>query len=309
MLPDRRRLVLLLAGAGAGALCPALSLADTGAERPTLHLGVVSERANQPDYVLMQYAPLLEHVRRELALKGFALGELRIAKDIAELAGFVRGGRVDIVLESMLSGFRMNASGALLHPFLAASRKGRRETRTLFFVRQSSPIMHLPDLAGKILALESPRSTTAYALPKIVLRAIGLDVQPFERSENAPKRVRYILATAESNQAYWVDRGQADAAAFNTEDWEELPSGLRQKLRIIHTTEPILRWLLWSRIGLPLAALEAIESVFLNLQASPEGLQALQQAGRILNFDRLSRDDLASIQRWQSIAARSRFGE
>jgi phosphonate transport system substrate-binding protein len=310
ILPVRRRLLIFLAGMGV--VWPTLASATNEAnlpERPTLHLGVVSERANQPDYVLTQYAPFLEYLRSELDLQGIALGELRIAGDLAQLAQLIRTRKVDFILESMMSNFRINADRALVEPSLAAWRKGRRETRTVFFVRQSSRIQHLRDLAGKTLALESPRSTTAYALPKIVLRQQGMDVQLMGNGKGGPKSVRYVLAVTESNQAYWVDRGQAEAGAFNTEDWEGLPTALRQELRIIHTTAPILRWLLSSRIGLPAAHNEAVQRVLLNMHDNPAGLQALQQAGRIRRFDPLSADDKTSIKDWRLAAARARFGE
>lgn len=305
--PARRRLISLLAGAAA--LWPVSGYADRLGERRTLHLGVVGERVNQPDYVLAQYQPLLDYLRRELAPQGIALGELQIAENLAELAGFVRAGKVDVILESLISTFRINAGEALVRPVLAAWRKGQRETRTLFFVRQNSQIKQLRDLAGKTLALESTRSTTAYALPRIVLRQHGLDVQPLGSSHGGPHSVRCVLANAELNQAYWVDRGQADAAAFNTEDWDALPIGLRQELRVIHSTDPILRWLLSARIGLSSVALAAVQAALLDMSASAEGLRVLQQIGRIRRFDRLSADDLASIKHWRDVAARSEFGE
>jgi len=307
MRSGRRRLLRLLAAACA--LWPLVAGAGNEGERPMLHLGVISERVDQPDYMLAQYAPLLDYLRRQLDPQGFAVGELCIAADIPELVRFIRAGKVDIVFESLITTFRINAAGASLQPSLAAWRKERRETRTVFFVRQASPIKRLRDLAGKTLVLASSRSTTAYALPKIVLRRQGLDVQPLGALRGGLDRVRYVLSAAEANQAYWVDRGRADAGAFNTEDWEELPSGLRQRLSIIYTSEPILHWLLSARTGLPSAALEAVQKALLNMPASSDGLQALQRAGRIRRFDRLDGGDLASIRNWRAATARSGFGE
>lgn len=308
MLLAGRRLIRLFAITCA-LLWPALACANTEGERRTLHLGVISERIDQPDYTLAQYAPLLDYLRRQLDPQGVAVGELYIASDISELTGFIRTGKVDIIFESLITTFRVNTGGALVQPSLAAWRKERRETRTVFFVRQASRIKRLRDLAGKTLALASPRSTTAYALPKIVLRQQGFDVQALGTRRGGADSVRYVLAAAETNQAYWVDRGRADVGAFSTEDWEELPKGLRQRLSVIHTTEPIVHWLLSARSGLSSAVLEAVQTALLTMHASSEGIQALQQAGRIRRFDRLSRDDLASIRDWRAVAARSRFGE
>lgn len=311
MISEKRRRLILLAGASAMWPLPMFA-DDTDAgdnKRHTLHLGVVSERAKQPDYVLEQYAPFLDCLRRQLLPKGIVLGELRVARDLAELAGFIRSGTVDIILESMMSIFRINADGVPVEPALAAWRKGRRETSTVFFVRQNSQIKHLRDLAGKSLALESPRSTTAYTLPKIVLRQNGLLVEQLGTRHERTNSVRYVLAESETNQAYWVDRGRADAGAFNTEDWEGLPKTLRQELRIIHATDPILRWMLSARTGLPSKVLAAVETALLGMHESVEGASALQQAGRIRRFDRLSREDLASIDSWRLVATRWKFGE
>lgn len=307
MLPARRHLIRLVAAACA--LWPVFACASNEGERRSLHLGVISERVDQPDYMLAQYAPLLDYLRRELDPQGISIGELYVASDISELSGFIRSGKVDIIFESLISTLRVNAAGVLVQPSLAAWRKERRETRTVFFVRQTSRIKRLRDLAGKTLALASPRSTTAYALPKIILRQQGFDVQLVGTRRGGADSVRYVLAAAETNQAYWVDRGRADAGAFSTEDWEALPRGLRQRLSVIHTTEPILHWLLSARTGLPSAVVEAVQTVFLKMHTSDEGIQALQQAGRISRFDRLSRDDLATMREWRVVAARSRFGE
>ena len=307
MISVKRRQLMLLAGTTA---LPALmAFADENVAPSLLHLGVISDRENQPDHVLMQYSPLLDHLRQTLEAKGIAVGELRIARNTAELARFVRNRQVDIVIESMMATFRINAAEPLIKPALAAWRKGRRETRSVFFVRQNSPIKHLGELAGKTLALDSPRSTTAYTLPRIVLRQHGLVTEALATDRNAAKSVRFVLANAEINQACQVDRGRVDAAAFDTESWDELPKGLRQELRIIHTTEPILHWLLSVRTGLPPPALAAIHTAVLDLHASDEGTQALQKAGRIRRFDRLETGDLASIEKWHAMAMKSGFGE
>ena len=215
MISVKRRQLMLLAGTTA---LPALmAFADENVAPSLLHLGVISDRENQPDHVLMQYSPLLDHLRQTLEAKGIAVGELRIARNTAELARFVRNRQVDIVIESMMATFRINAAEPLIKPALAAWRKGRRETRSVFFVRQNSPIKHLGELAGKTLALDSPRSTTAYTLPRIVLRQHGLVTEALATDRNAAKSVRFVLANAEINQACQVDRGRVDGCGRGEE--------------------------------------------------------------------------------------------
>jgi phosphonate transport system substrate-binding protein len=115
--------------------------------------------------------------------------------------------------------------------------------------------------------------------------------------------VRYLFAGTELNQAYWVERGKADAGAFNDGDWERTPELVRERLRIIHATPPLLRWLLAYRRGYPREARRAVNGVLLRMHESAEGRAALAQAERIARFEPLAASDLATLDRWRATLA------
>jgi phosphonate transport system substrate-binding protein len=273
-----------------------------------LRIGVVSERLNQPDYVISQYQSLLDLLRQRLLADGIHVSELVVAKDLADMAAKIRRREVDMVLESLFPMLWLETQGVILEPALAGWRKGRRESRSVFFVAQGSDIRSLADLGRKTLALETPRSTTAYALPKSVLREAGFRVMPRDETRGDAREIGYVLAGDEVNEAYWVAHGKADAGAFNSEDWDGLPDKLRQQLKIIHTTAPILRWLVAYRARLPYEVRERVNAELLALETTPEGVRALASMRGTLRFDVLSPQDIEAIRRWRQIGRKSGFG-
>jgi phosphonate transport system substrate-binding protein len=213
-----------------------------------------------------------------------------------------------MVLESLFPMLWLETQGVILEPALAGWRKGRRESRSVFFVAQGSDIRSLADLGRKTLALETPRSTTAYALPKSVLREAGFRVMPRDETRGDAREIGYVLAGDEVNEAYWVAHGKADAGAFNSEDWDGLPDKLRQQLKIIHTTAPILRWLVAYRARLPYEVRERVNAELLALETTPEGLRALAAMRGTLRFDVLGPQDQETIRRWREIGRKTGFG-
>jgi phosphonate transport system substrate-binding protein len=213
-----------------------------------------------------------------------------------------------MVMESLFPMLWLETQGVGLEPALAGWRKGRRESRSVFFVAQGSDIRSLADLGRKTLALETPRSTTAYALPKSVLREAGFRVVPRDEMRGDVREVGYVLAGDEVNEAYWVAHGKADAGAFNSEDWDGLPDNLRRQLKIIHTTAPILRWLVAYRARLPYEVRERVNAELLALETTPEGVRALASMRGTLRFDVLSPQDIEAIRRWRAIGRKSGFG-
>lgn len=273
-----------------------------------LRIGVVSERLNQPDYVISQYQSLLDLLRQRLLADGIHVSELVVAKDLADMAAKIRRREVDMVLESLFPMLWLETQGVILEPALAGWRKGRRESRSVFFVAQGSDIRSLADLGRKTLALETPRSTTAYALPKSVLREAGFRVMPRDETRGDAREIGYVLAGDEVNEAYWVAHGKADAGAFNSEDWDGLPDKLRRQLKIIHTTAPILRWLVAYRARLPYEVRERVNAELLALETTPEGLRALAAMRGTLRFDVLGPQDQETIRRWREIGRKTGFG-
>ncbi|HMQ13557.1 MAG TPA: phosphate/phosphite/phosphonate ABC transporter substrate-binding protein [Candidatus Competibacter phosphatis] len=266
-------------------------------------LGIVNERANEPDFALAQYSKLRGYLNQHLQTVGIQVAPLVITRDIPEMADRLKAEEVDAVIEGVFLTLELEERGGHLQPALLAWRKGQREYHSVFFSRKDGPIAALADLLGHILVFEAPRSTSAYAAPKIFLKQKGFTLVPADQNIIPNDAIRYVFAGAEINQAYWVLYGKGDAGAFNDGDWERLPPPLREQLRIIAQTPPLLRWLFSFRQGVSPEIRKAVETVLLNMHEDPAGREALLAASNIKQFERLTVQDQDRLAAWRKALA------
>lgn len=187
-------------------------------------------------------------------------------------------------------------------------RKGQRQYHTVFFARRDSTIERLDQLRGKTIVFESPRSTSAYDVPRLALMGVGLQLAAAigrgGSDRHSPRDVRFVFAGSELNQAYWVHAGRADAGAFNDGDWERVPKTIQSELRIFHETPPILRWLLSFTAVVDPDFRDAVVEILLSMDKDPEGRAVLQAASRIAKIERLTDADRASLTYWEQALRR-----
>jgi phosphonate transport system substrate-binding protein len=205
------------------------------------------------------------------------------------------------MVEGVLPSLSVRERTRRIEPGLLAWRKGQRQYYTVFFVRRDSGIEDLDELVGKTLAFESQRSTSAYFIPRATLIARGLPLASGPGVEGPEDTVSYVFAGSELNQIYWVQRGQVDAAAFNDGDWDRVPPGIKNELRIIHRSEPILRWLVSFDRDLDPRLRHEVSEALLEAAQDETGRAALQAASRIARFETLTADDRANLAHWAAI--------
>ena len=249
-------------------------------------IGIISVK---PDKMLRKYSPMANYIAARLKKVGVERGTVVVAKNIVAMRKRVRRGDVDLIFESAFSTLELKKAGML--PSLLVWRKGVRQYRTLFFVRKDSALHELMDLKGKTIVFEDPHSTSAYAIPKAELKKRGLQVTPLGEGQEAANSVRYAFGGEELNLAFWVIQKKADAGVFNNNDWDDLPRNIRTELRIIHETQPILRYVGSFHPAMPLKVRRAAENVLVNMQRTGEGRKALRSASRIRKIERLTKQD------------------
>ncbi|WP_157174372.1 phosphate/phosphite/phosphonate ABC transporter substrate-binding protein [Thiocystis violascens] len=263
-------------------------------------LGVINERPERPSEAIAQYGPLNEYLRQKLNARGIRVGDLVIARDIDEIVQRIDAGDVDAFIEGVMPTLTVQKRTDKISPRLLIWRKGQRQYHTVFFVRRDSPIDSLQALRGKTIVFESERSTSAYFVPRAVLRAEGLHVAPAERLGSTPAAVGYRFAGSELNQAYWVRAGRVEAGAFNDGDWERVPASIRDDLRIIDRTRPILRWLFSVVTSLEPWVQTAVLEVLTDMHRDPLGQAALDAAERIAKLEDLTDEDRANLAYWSN---------
>lgn len=261
----------------------------SGAERE-IRLGLVSDR---PVERVKEYMTLVKYVADRLKDHGIDGWKVVVEKKLDDMNGRIRRGDVDFVFESACSTVEMMDRAGMV-PELLVWRGGAREDRTLFFVLKDSPIRYLGDLRGKTIAFENAKSTSSYAVPKAELRKAGLTVVPAERTGSA-NAVRYAFAGSGANLPYWVFDGRADAGAFSTIDWDDMPEAIKSHMRVIHETKPVMRYVASFHPALPGNLKEAIIDILVRMDGDAEGRQALLEAYKIRKMERLTESDRQSI--------------
>ncbi len=254
-------------------------------------IGVIGEN---PDKAITEFEPMANYIANQLKEFNVEGGKVVVEKDLNGMINKIKNQEVDIFFDTPFAICKIQEKTDMI-PSMLVWKNGLREYRTVFFVRKESPINKLTDLKGKIIVFEDPGSTSSYAIPKAELRKKGLTVAPEETKGLPANAVRYVFATGEMNQAFWVIQRKADVGAFNNGDWDELPEKIRAELKIIYETEPILRSLAAFHPHLPKKFRNAVEDILFSMDKSPEGKEALHSVSRISKIERLTDDDLKSL--------------
>lgn len=262
------------------------------AQAREFRLGIISEKPVEKK--ISGYAPLARYVAERLKRFGVTGGRVIVAVSVEQMLQKIRRGEVDVVLESAFSTLVMSRKSGLT-PKLLVWKEGEREYRTVFFVRKDSPIARLSDLRGRVLALQDPGSTSAFLIPMAELRRGGLKAVPL-KGKGPASAVRYVFVPHEKNQAFWVIQKKADAAAFGSDNWDELGRLEKQELRLIHSSGPVLRYLASFHPRLSPDLSQAIAAVLVQMDRDPEGRRALSEASGTTKIEPLSARDLESLE-------------
>ena len=271
-------------------LSPVVSVSAT-AEGREFRLGIVSDKPVEKK--ISGYAPLAKYVGDRLKPMGVTGGKVVVANDVDEMLQKIRDREVDVVLESAFPTLKMSEKTGM-KPKLLVWKHGVRAYRTVFFVRKDSPITKLSELQGKVIVLKDPDSTSAFLLPTAELKRSGLKVAP-SNAKVPPSTVRYVLVAHEKNQAFWVIQKRAVAAAFASDDWNDLTELEKRDLKVIHTTKPVLRYLASFHPDLPAALSRAIITILVQMDRDPTGRKILEDASETTKLEPLSAQDYRSL--------------
>lgn len=276
-------------------------LSFPGVTGETLRLGIVNERPDRADHALKQFLPLNNYLKKELKKHNIKVAPLTVAKSIDELASRIEKGQVDAFIEGVMPTLIIRNRTKKVFPELLVWRKGQRQYHSVFFVRKDSQIQNLREIGGKTIVFEAPRSTSAYFLPSLTLESEGFNLIESGRPLKNDRSVPYLFAGSETNQAYWVHNGKGDIGAFNNGDWERVPNVIKQDLKIIGRTKPVLRWLFSYTTNYQTETKQKINNVLINAYFSEEGRQALKTASNIKKIETLTLEDRNGLHYWDRL--------
>jgi phosphonate transport system substrate-binding protein len=271
----------LLLGLLLCALAPAAmaqSLAASEDDDSVLVLGRVSD---DPKSHYDQLKPLLDYVVPRMANVGIRSGRVLMARDLQQMASYMRRGRVDWITETSGNAVLLERRAGA-RTLLVAERDGAVRYRGVVVVRRDSPIHTLQDLAGRSVAFQSPYSTSAYYLPAAMLLDAGLGMELLLSPMDKPPTgsVGYLFARTELNITTWVHKRLVDAGVLSNLDWanpQRVPPSFARDLRTIAETYDVPRALVLTRDGMAPAVEARLREVLLEASGDPDAGEVLRR--------------------------------
>lgn len=263
-----------------------------------LVLGRVSD---DPKSHYDQLKPLLDYVVPRMASVGIRSGRILMAKDLQQMASYMRRGRVDWVNETAGNAALLERRRAA-KSFLVNEREGATRYHSVFFVRRDSPVRSLKDLAGRSVAFQNPYSTSAYYLPAALLldQSMQLELLLSPMDKPSADSVGYLFARTELNITTWVHKRLVDAGVFSNLDWSNprrMPPSFLQDFRVIGRSEEVPRALMLVRHNMDPAVETRLREVLLEASSDPDAGEVLRRFIDTSRFVPITAEDRRALDR------------
>lgn len=247
---------------------------------------VISDVSNNPAKKIKRYQPMADYLAAHLTEFGIGIGEVKVASDLNTVISWMKSGEVDLYFDSPYPAMlAREKSGA--QPILRRWKGGKSEYYGVIFTMADRGINSVADLEGKTIAFDEVSSTSGYMLPLGVLLEAGVKpVQKNSASEITPEdKVGYVFSDDDENTIQWVISGKVDAGAVDIGTFQEIPPESREQMTILAETEKIARHVVLVRPGMKPEQVEAIKSLLVEMDKTPEGKAILDQFEETAKFD------------------------
>ena len=277
---------------------PAAAVKQPVADRDAsvLVLGRVSD---DPKAHYDQLKPLLDYVVPRMASVGIRSGRILMARDLQQMASYLRRGRVDWVNETAGNAALLERRG-VAQSFLVTEREGATRYHSVFFVRRDSTVRSLKDLAGRSVAFQNPYSTSAYYLPAALLLDQGMTLElllsPMDKP--SPDAVGYLFARTELNITTWVHKRLVDAGVFSNLDWSNprrMPPSFMQDFRVVGRSAEVPRALMLTRHGMDPKVAARLREVLMEASTEPDAGEVLRRFIDTSRFVPITDDDRRAL--------------
>lgn len=261
---------------------------------------VVGSVHSDPSEEMKEWLPFTRDLAGRLAGDGISQGSIVIARDVPEMIGFLKAGKVDLYIDSPIVMLDvMNATGSKM---LVRRWKNRSaEYTSVIFVRKDSGIVLLSDLKDKVIAFQKESSSTGYLLPRLEFQLAGLTVHPMGGGVDKPPagQVGYRWSGADRNTVAWVFHGRVAAGATSGEDWDKVSAEQRAQMAIIFESPRIPRHVVVHRADLPPALVARIKDELLAFDKTDQGRKILATFEKTTKFDEIPQRSLEALKRYQ----------
>ena len=249
---------------------------------------VIGRISDDPKAHYEQLKPLLDYVVPRMADVGIREGRILMAKDVQQMASYLRRGRVDWVTETAGTAMLLRQR-AHAQPLLLTERDGTSHYHSVFFARSDSGLRSLDDLRGHSVAFQRSSSTSAYFAPVAALlgRGLPLEILLSPTDHIATGAVGYLFARSELNISTWVHKRLVDVGVMSNIDWDNpqrVPAAFRRDLMVIGRTEDVPRAVEVVRDGMNPRVQARLREVLIEAAGDPDAGEALLRFFKTTRF-------------------------
>ena len=215
----------------------------------------------------------------------------RLYGSVDELEQAFSEGEIDLIVETSLVALELQARG-VAEPVMRARRGGIPDYTSILIARRDSDIQSLDDLKGTVIAFQDSGSTSGFLLPLATLSKHGLKtIAVSSASAHVPAdTIGYILTDKDEDVAKLVVLGKVAAGAMSNIDMEDqnvLPASMRRHIRVLHTSDPIIRSLVLINTSMDTDLRTMILQNLATMHTTDAGWQAMMDFHRVRRFDLL----------------------
>ncbi len=234
-----------------------------------------------------------------MASVGIRSGRILMARDLQQMASYMRRGQVDWVTETSGNAALLERRAAA-RSLLVTERDGATRYHSVLFVRRDSSIRSLRDMRGHSVAFQSPYSTSAYYLPASMMLEAGLRIEPLltPMDKAPPDAVGYLFARTELNITTWVHKRLVDAGVLSNLDWgnpQRLPPAFARDFRVVATSAEVPRAIILTRSGMDPKVEARLREVLVEAAQDPDAGEVLRRFIGTSRFVPVSADDRRAL--------------
>ena len=149
-------------------------------ERPVVRFGVVSR--NNPILMYRSYQPIMDYLSAHTPYRF----ELKLGKSYRDAVELLDNGETDMAYLDGVTYLMAHEQFGALPLVKSLNEEGEPFYRSVFIVREDSPLRDLADLKGHSLALGSGYSTSGNLIPRCELARIGIVLEELRNFAYVP---------------------------------------------------------------------------------------------------------------------------
>jgi phosphonate transport system substrate-binding protein len=280
----------------------------------TLILATIADNPQEEKDKDAEAVDLLPFLAKHLGAYGITSAKLVYCQSPAEMAEWMKQGKVDVFDESPLASYIEHHLSGADEVILNRWKNSNEKFGGVLFTRAAGPITKLDDLKGKTVAFRGDTSTTQYFLQKALLARQGYKLVEVQQptAKVAPDQVGYYFAWSSRDKVTEDVMDGAAAAGGNSDEFidkllghfgtEEggkarhpragVPQIKKEDIRILARTPLVMRRIVTIRKALDPRLKAAIKDLLLAMDGNPEGQAVLRSFGPAQRFTAV--DDAAA---------------